>query len=76
MNGLKNIYIAVHIEEEGKFYAHVIKTTDNINLVSILNNKGIKSANVWSKTEAYHVVKCWNEQFKKNGVYMFDSPSF
>jgi hypothetical protein len=70
---IKNIYIAVQIKENEKRYAYVIKTTDNNNLLSVLNVKGIITANIWSKTDAYKAVEYWNEQFKKNGTYMFDS---
>lgn len=73
---IKNIYIAVQIKENEKYYAYVIKTTDNTSLLSVLDVKGIITANIWNKTEAYKIVKCWNDSFEKNGTYMFDSPSF
>lgn len=69
----KNIYIAVQIKENEKYHAYVIKTTDNNNLLSILNIKGIITANIWNKTEAYKAVNSWNDGFKKNGNYLFDS---
>lgn len=67
----KNIYIAVHIKENEKNYAYVVKTTDNNNLLSVLDIKGITSANIWNKTEAYKTVDFWNENFKKNGTYLY-----
>ena len=73
---MKNIYIAVQIEEDGKFYAYVVKTTDNVNLLSVLDIRNIKTANVWNKQQAYKVVEMWNEQFKQNGTYLYSSPSF
>jgi len=73
---IKNVYIAVQIKENEKYYAYVIKTTDSNNLLSVLEIKGIITANIWNKTEAYKVVEFWNENFKKNGTYLFDSPSF
>jgi len=72
----KNIYIAVQIEENGKHYAYAVKTTDSNNLLSVLNIKGIKTANIWNKTKVYEVVDMWNEAFKKNGTYIFDKPLF
>jgi len=73
---MKNIYIAVQIEEDGKFYAYVIKTTDNTNLLSVLNIKNIKMANIWNKEKAYNIVKMWNDKFIENGTYLYSSPSF
>jgi hypothetical protein len=52
MSNIKNIYIAVQIKENEKYYAYVVKTTDNNNLLSVLEIKGIISANIWSKTYA------------------------
>jgi len=72
----KNIYIAVQIKENEKNYAYVVKTTDNTSLLSVLDIKGIVTANIWNKTEAYRVANMWNEIYKQNGTYMFDSPSF
>ena len=71
-----NIYIAVQVKENEKSYAYVIKTTQNNNLLSVLNIKGIISANIWNKTQAYKAVECWNESFKRKGIYMFDTPNF
>ena len=67
----KNIYIAVQIKENEKNYAYVIKTTDSSNLLSVLNIKGITTANIWNKEKAYNVVNYWNDCFKKNGTYLY-----
>jgi hypothetical protein len=72
----KNIYIAVQMEDDGKFYAYVVKTTDNVNLLSVTTINNVISANILNKEKAYKVVEMWNEQFKQNGIYMFSSPSF
>ena len=70
---IKNIYIAVQIKENEKYYAYVVKTSDNNNLLSVLEIKGITTANIWNKTEAYKAVNSWNNGFKENGNYLFDS---
>lgn len=69
----KNIYIAVQIKENEKYHAYVIKTTDNNNLLSVLSIKGITTANILNRTEAYKTVEFWNDTFKKNGTYLFNS---
>jgi len=68
---MKNIYIAIQIKENEKYYAYVLKTTDNNNLISVLDIKGIMTANVWSKKVCEKAVECWNENFKKNGTNMY-----
>ena len=68
---IKNIYIAVQIKENEKNYAYVVKTTDSNNLLSVLSIKGIITANIFNKEEAYKTVDFWNNCFKQNGTYLY-----
>lgn len=69
---MKNFYIAVNIEEEGKMFADVIKTNSDNNLLSELAIKNIVSANICeTKSEAVKLVEHWNNCYKANGTYLF-----
>lgn len=73
----KNSYIVVTVEENGKYYAYMIKHHNSNNLLSVLNIKGILHANICdTKKEAERIVEQWNESYKQNGTYMFDTPKF
>lgn len=74
---MKRNFIAVTIEENQEFYAYVVPVSDCDNLISKLNIKGIKYANIFStKKEASKVVEQWNESYKTNGAYLFDEIKF
>ena len=73
----KNSYIVVTIEESGKYYTYIVKHNNSKNLLYIANIKGILHANICdTKKEAKRIVECWNESYKQNGTYMFDTPKF
>ena len=70
---MKNIYIAVTIEENGKYYAYMIKTTSSDNILAKLEIKGILHANIFiTKKEASATVEYWNLMYKRNKKYLFD----
>jgi hypothetical protein len=74
---MKSFYVAVQIEETGKYYAYAVKVSENDDLLSNLEIKGIKTANLCeTKKRAETIVKAWNAAYKANGNYLFDSPSF
>ena len=73
---MKNIYFAVTVKEDEKYYSYMVKSTDNTNVLSTLNIKNIVHANVYPKKQAEETVRHWNECYKKNGTYMFAEPSF
>ena len=74
---MKNMYIAVIIKEEEKFYSYGIKINSSDNLISKLKIKNIYSANVCdTKKKCSELVEAWNEQFKNNGKYMFSEAPF
>ena len=73
----KNSYIAVTVSENGKYYSYMIKHHNSNNLLNITSIKGILHANICdTKKEAKRIVEQWNESYKKNGTYMFDTPKF
>ena len=73
----KNSYLAVTVEENGKYYAYMIKHHNSNNLLSVLKIKGILHANICdTKKEATKIVQEWNEGYKQNGTYMFDTLIF
>lgn len=70
---MKYFYIAVQVEEGGKYYAYAVKVSESDNLLSKLNIKGILHANIYpSKKKAAEVVETWNASYKANGTYLFD----
>ena len=74
---MKNLYIAATVAENDKYYSYVIKISDSNNLVSVLSKvKGLVSANVWPKNQAIDAVREWNEAYRRNGTYLFDTPAF
>lgn len=68
----KRSYIAVTIEENGRFYSYVIKTGNQNNLLAVLHIAGIVTANICDTFKAAkEIVTAWNENYKANGTYMF-----
>jgi hypothetical protein len=75
---VKYFYIAVQINEHGKFYAYVIKVSESDNLLCKLRINYLVSANICkTRKAARDLVTIWNKQFKENGTYLFnDGPLF
>lgn len=74
---MKYTWLALQIEENGKFYAYAIRVSTAENLVSKLSRKSLVTANICtSKKEAAAMVDAWNAAHKENGKYMFDNPKF
>ena len=74
---MKYTWLALQIEENGKFYAYAIRVSTAENLVSKLSRKSLVTANICtSKKEAAAMVDAWNAAHKENGKYMFDNPAF
>lgn len=73
---MKYTWLALQIEENGKFYAYAMRVSTADNLVSKLSRKSLVTANICtSKKEAAAMVDAWNAAHKANGKYMF-SESF
>lgn len=73
---MKYTWLALQIEENGKFYAYASRVSTADNLVSKLSRKSLVTANICtSKKEAAATVDAWNAAHKANGKYMF-SESF
>ena len=69
---MKNYYIAVQIEEDGKLYAYALKVNTMDNLLSKLEINNIVVANLCdTKKKAEELVNLWNESFKSNKTYLF-----
>lgn len=74
---MKYTYISVTVEENGKYYAYTVKVSESDNVLSKLKIKGIIHANIYgTKKKCEEVVDHWNECYKQNGTYMFDTPKF
>ena len=74
---MKKYYAAITVQENGKYYAYCVPFTDNDNAVSKLAINGIVAANIYgTRKRACEVVDAWNGSYKRNGVYMFSTPSF
>lgn len=72
----KKLYIAVTVEENGKFYSWVHITKANNNLIDVLSSiQNIITANVCDTLKsAKEIVLAWNETYKRNGTYIFSKP--
>ena len=74
---MKYFYFAVTVEENGKYYAYIVKISSSDNVLSKLKIKGILHANIYpTKKQAAATVEFWNRQHKINGTYLFDNPAF
>ena len=71
-------YFVINIQEGGKNYAYAQKIAASNNLLSIfLGVKGIKTVNACKTfTEAKKIAAFWNNCYKENKTYLFDSPIF
>lgn len=70
---MKYFYIAVQVEEGGKYYAYAVKVSESDNLLSKLKIKNIVTANICrTKKQAAALVEHWNNAHKANNKYMFD----
>ena len=60
------------------YYAYVLKTSDQHNLKSELERiGGLKCAHIYpTKKRAAEIVQFWNDGYKANGTYLFDTPNF
>lgn len=74
----KNIFLALTVEENGKFYSWAYKTPSRNNLCSVLDGfANLITANVCdSFREAKEIVSAWNDAYRTNGTYLFDDISF
>ena len=70
---MKNFYIVVTIEENGKYYPYMIKTNSSNNLLSTLKIPDIINATLFeTKKRAAETVETWRTAYKANGTYLFD----
>ena len=77
MKYTENVWAAVTVQEYGRYYSYVTPISAADNALSKLAITGIVSANIYrTKKQAAEVVTFWNECYRKNGTYLFDSPEF
>lgn len=69
---MKNYYIVVTIEQDGKYFSYVVKHPENYNLLATLTIKNITGASLFpTKKKAVEIADFWNDCYKKNGTYLF-----
>lgn len=74
---MKKTWIAVQIKENERFYAYMLPVTECDNVLSKLEIKNIITANIYpTKKRAAEIVTAWNNAYKENGTYLFDTPAF
>lgn len=74
---MKKRYIAVTIEENRKYYSYVLPVYESDNLLSKLKIKNISTATMCStKKHAAELVTLWNEIYKQEKRFLFDTPLF
>lgn len=71
---MKNKYFVASIKEDGKMYAYVIKTNKSDNILYKINVKNVEFVLLAdTKKEAYKIAETWNQTYKDNNKYLFDS---
>lgn len=71
------IWLALQMEENGKFYACGRRVSTSENIKHILNDPRIISANYCTtKKELERIILTWRDGYKRDGVYMFDETPF
>lgn len=65
-------------EYEAGYYAYIVKCKPCENLKNVMEKIGdLKTANIApTQKEARRWVEMWNDGFKKNGTYLFDTDLF
>lgn len=68
---MKNFYLAITKQEDGKNFAFVVRYYNCNNLLStLLQYRNLKFVHIYdSKKKAEEVVESWNKDFKANGTY-------
>ena len=74
---MKKIYLAISVEENGKYYAFAdtIKVGENL-MVHVGRYKADVLHLCESKKEAEELVMRWNAVHKANGTFLFSEPNF
>lgn len=69
----KKTFYVFTICENGKFYSYADAIHNNNDLISMFCRiKNLHTANACdSRHQADEIAKDWNEQYRKNGTYMF-----
>lgn len=71
---MKKHYIVVTVEKSGKFYSYVLPVSENVNLIAALKINGIINATTCGTRErAADIVNAWNDSYKRNGSFLFDT---
>ena len=71
---MKNFYVVVQICENNKYYAYIVKATENDNLLAKLQIKNIITANICPTGKAARaLVNQWNTEHRANNRYIFDT---
>ena len=74
---MKNRYFVATIKENDKLYSYVIKTNKSDNILYKINVKNVQYVMLCdTKKEACRIASTWNNQYKENGTYLFENPSF
>ena len=70
---MKNFYAVAQVNQNGKYYAYMLKLSESDNLASKLKIKNLYAVNLFeTKKKAETMVKIYNHQFKANGENLFD----
>jgi len=70
-----NTYLTVTVAENNKYASFVLPVSGSANLVAVLGSiKGLSAANICAtKKDAIQISEFWNECFRKNGTYLYDT---
>lgn len=74
---MKNLYLVITIQENGRRYAYAHKQSYNNNLLNLANIKGVEFvAPCETLKKAKATAESWNAAYKANNQYLFYCPSF
>lgn len=74
---MKNIYLAIEIKENGKYYAFAETIRTGENLIPFIKRYQSDITHLCkTRKQAEEIVTQWNAVYKANGTYLFDYPIF
>lgn len=70
---MKYFHIAITKEQQGKYYAFMLRVSESDNILYKLAEPGMLHANVYNtRKKCNEVVQTWNDSYKRNGTYLFN----
>lgn len=74
MKQTKNAFLAIQMQEGGRYYAYIYTVSAENNILDVLKIlKGVFSVHICHmRQEAENMVNGWNEKYKAENKFLFD----